>query len=171
MSKFKVGDRVITTVRPYCMALEKGQELTITDVGRDHGPARERRYRFDDTDNGVYETEIELVPTLFRKGDKVLVEYTVTQDQASNQVNISVSSPGLNGTHLTLSLNQLREGAITRAPEPPYVPEVGDRFKFGKLTCPYTLVFIDAKSLVYETPEGGRGYSSRYDTEQYTKVT
>lgn len=156
MAKFKVGDRVKTIIKPYCTRLKKNQELTITRITNYVGPTRGPMYAFDDTCNGVYEAEIELAVPLFRKGDKVLVKYTVEQDQVAGQQNIRVSVPGLDGQYITCGRTMLEAGTITRAPEPPYVPKVGDKFIFSGIRC--LCLFADEKSIMYENRANGHRY-------------
>lgn len=160
MPKFKVGDRVKVFSKPYCQRAVVGAEYVINKIHNYSGPNRGQLYGVEAADEiNLFDCEIKLAVPLFRKGDKVLVEYTVEYDEdksvdAQRGSGLPVSAPGLQ-VSTTRSLNMLRAGTITRAPEPPYVPKVGDKFSFllsSGAPSEYvnTLIFSDDKGILYE---------------------
>lgn len=172
MPKFKVGDRVKVTSKPYCTRAIVGAEYTISIIRAYIGRNRGQLYGVEaDEELNLYDCEIELAaPPLFRKGDKVLVEFTVVEDQ-TKAFSVYCTSPGM-GLHRR-SIAMLNAGTITRAPEPPYVPKVGDKFSFllssgEPLEHVNTLVFADFKGLLYEDEFGYR-YTADSDHKYFKR--
>lgn len=166
MAKFKVGDRVRVIRKPYCLRLSVGEEITIKGIVPCIGPTLGQLYSFDG--GGVYEVEIELVADpeipLFRKGDKVVVEYEVIADEPQRSFHadrhVKVTAAGVQAAGGVTRLAEfLAAGSITRAPEPPYVPKPGDVFSFSQSNSTRCLcVFIDDKSMMYENCKSGYRY-------------
>ena len=101
---------------------------------------------------------------LYRKGDKITITFEVIEDQRRYEaVWVRV------GEHYQRYLVSeiLDQGKLEPAPEPPYVPKIGDEFHFwpdakadGYPPC--KCIWIDNKSIVFERVErrGSRGIAS-----------
>jgi len=107
---------------------------------------------------------------LFRKGDKILIEYEVVKDEPQRvpgaDRHVEVTYPGQRGTNAATRLAEmLATGSITRAPEPPYVPKPGDWFHFWRsrkgVYPPVRCIWIDDRGIVSENEAGERNYHAR----------
>lgn len=176
MSKFQIGDRVRLDrhgARNFTLKADITATVSAligTDI-RVKVPA-DHRDKFC-IENYTYPSEafslVAPAPLLFRKGDKVLVEYTVECNQAdslnaSRNNQLKVSAEGL-GEHKYVSIAMLNAGSITRAPEPPYVPKPGDKFHFWPsrkgVYPPVLCIWIDDRGVVSENEAGERNYHAR----------
>ena len=86
---------------------------------------------------------------LYRKGDKIAVTFTVEADQSG--LFISCSAPSYAGGLLARWPVQFLDGGVlTPAPEPKYVPSVGDIFRYSVVGSERRCLYVDDLRIVSE---------------------
>lgn len=164
---FKVGDKVRLTDQAKYSGSWAGEMEVVSDSI--YGAVLCRHPK-----RGVgsfYVTELELVPLprrLYRKGDKVTLTVEVIADQTTSHL---IAVQFSNGHTTTLVAKNLDTGTLEPAPEPPYVPKPGEKFRFKTGPSEHhwsrncILVWMDDKSIVYDV-DGYRTCNNRHSMFQ-----
>lgn len=180
MTKFKVGDLVDFQPRTGFGLCEEEGPFEVTQIGVDTQGRDTIRVKAEDATirrfdylTSDFKLHVPPIP-LFRKGDKVVVEYEVIADEPP-QLNgvyrpVYVTANGVRaGGGVARLAEFLAAGTITRAPEPSYLPKPGDKFIFSGSRC--LCIFADAKSIMYENRTSGYRYVCSPSLYQFKKDT